>query len=465
MNKYNFLRFFTKKLSYFLIINRKYVIFSKKIGSLLILSSLPLNSASAAFSVSTVNSIEGVAPVFDTSISMSDFKYFGITVNGKSYYDNDAFNDGLKLLELSARTNSPSDLGTIDFASFPIPDINDVIDPDGDLVNPASIKPKTDDSIIVKWYDKTTENELSNEQLNQSFCQLSYSGVSPYIKVSGPIILSTKYGAPAHQAYPNTLLNYPEPQKEFTISFEPVVCGAKPLSSTGKNGSIDQWDPVLGFLPQESGVNFPTTGATGLYFDLIVAGVPANSLEWTEEITSNNVKVKLSVSETKIRVLLDGPVASSSSAMTATADAFVGPASFMIEGKDETTGEVVIQYPFTIKKWFVDRKAAYSQSSNKTYCSKLTGYGLAGVRDLTNASVGPVAPDDYPPLSTTNVHSRTIGAGISGEWGDLTLYENVRFSVAYWTKDSNYSVGVNDGDVRSGSNADIVTFDAFCVSQ
>lgn len=460
-----------------------YSSFLKKMAIPLLLSTYFINYSQAAISVHTVKAIQGTAPAFNTDlVSMTDFKYFGVNYNGNSYYDSTLLNNAFSALNLSAKTNKPSDITGLSLASFTVPATGEVIDTDGDNVNPMSITATQTDSVTMAWYDVATDTALTSAQLNKTFCELSYAGISPYIKVFGSINLNTQYGNPHQQTYPDALLSLPTPKRSFPLKINPIICSAMPdpLSLTaGTAGPATEWSSTLGFLPQESGNNFPTTGAKGLYFDLVIAGIDVTTLDWSNSVlTASNSSVILKYSPTKITVTLDGPFSkvkndpnnTPSDQTGAVADKFIGPASFNIQGKDKD-GNIILKYPFTINKWFINRSAVAHATRHITWCNELSGadYSLAGVRDMTNSSVGPAAPSGFPlPLSSTNNFTRRIGAGLATEWGWLSHYNN-GFQIAYWTSDQQspnvyYSTAVNTGDVRTFGTSTGTTYWALCRS-
>ncbi|WP_085165696.1 hypothetical protein [Gilliamella bombi] len=82
-----------------------------------------------------------------------------------------------------------------------------------------------------------------------------------------------------------------------------VINYARPNLLFGKNGvdisgvnfagPADIWNPDEGFLVQSTnpasyGLNFPTTGADGLYFDLVIEEIDARQLVW-EPVTHGGI--------------------------------------------------------------------------------------------------------------------------------------------------------------------------------
>ena len=89
--------------------------------------------------------------------------------------------------------------------------------------------------------------------------------------------LSTRYGFPNTRNFSATSVTY-----NINPKSSPVVCFAAPNLNAGREdrwgndfrGPASIWDQDNGFLPQSSyDLNFPTTGANGLYFDLDIVEV------------------------------------------------------------------------------------------------------------------------------------------------------------------------------------------------
>ncbi|SCC20556.1 hypothetical protein, partial [Gilliamella intestini] len=132
------------------------------------------------------------------------------------------------------------------------------------------------------------------------------------------------------------------------------------------------------------------------------------------------------------------------------------PQKFELVGKDRD-GYEVVKYGFELKQWFVIRQMPgtgrhsikssgykpsltekdrdknperYSHTNSQAWCESL-GYRLPHIRDLTNAKCtftifGPEvckgAVSATPISPAFQAYQRRIGAGMTGEWGDLTLY-------------------------------------------
>ncbi|WP_085248533.1 hypothetical protein [Gilliamella mensalis] len=281
--------------------------------------------------------------------------------------------------------------------------------------------------------------------------------------------LSTKYGIPNSRTFWGNKVTY-----YITPKPSPIICylATGSVEDLGNYaGPAYMWEPSEGFIPQSFtpksyNLNFPTTGANGLYFYLKIEGV--GPLTWPSTITKGGITVTTKPNSTGSRVLvtLTGPVAEQ------TSSPIVKPAlpqKFELLGKD-SSGKVILTYGFELNKWFVSSGSRYnSASGTATWCSNL-GYRLTQVRDLTNAicdnssglscegSVGAT------PSSSGNNYHRRIAGGFFSEWGAMDAYPDSEFEyVIYWTSDiSNKSksfgvssymgfiVGEDSSSLRSG---------------
>ncbi|MCX8596211.1 hypothetical protein, partial [Gilliamella sp. B3493] len=127
--------------------------------------------------------------------------------------------------------------------------------------------------------------------------------------------LSTRYGFPNRSTFSARSETYYVNPKA-----SPVVCFARPNLLYGKLGDwpsypswdfagpSSMWDPAKGFLTQETdplyyGQNFPTTGANGLYFDLLISG-SSQPLSWSP-VSQGGITVTMSnPTATSVRVTL-----------------------------------------------------------------------------------------------------------------------------------------------------------------
>ncbi|MWP61311.1 hypothetical protein [Gilliamella sp. Pas-s25] len=251
-----------------------------------------------------------------------------------------------------------------------------------------------------------------------------------------------------------------------------ILKSVKPILDFGRNsfaGPADIWNPKDGFLVQSTdpasyALNFPTTGADGLYFDLIIMG-EASGLTWTpvthEGITATVTRKTECNRECDVefRVTLTGPEARAQ--INNPHPSLIAkprlPQTFELVGRDIYGGEVV-KYGFVLKQWFVNRGNKIDNYPNtEAWCNSL-GYRMPQVRDLTNARAGRFGAT---PSSSGNHYQRRIGSGLFTEWGDMPYYTDAGFGVfyGYWTSDA---TGSNQFIVHSSGGAGSV--DSFSVS-
>jgi hypothetical protein len=257
------------------------------------------------------------------------------------------------------------------------------------------------------------------------------------------------------------------------------------------------WDPDYGALVQSTNpasyaLNFPTTGADGLYFYLLMVG-EVDELIWEpathEGITTILERVTkiqcfeiefnlcngINRSMSFLKVTLKGPEANSQWQNPYPSRIAVPrlPQTFEIIGRD-SEGNEVIKYGFVLQKWFVIR-GDYKYDPRKgwggtfqeqeAWCPSL-GYRLTQVKDLTNAVCidrgdGKDSTNPYfecpggkvgaMPSSPYNRAQRRIGAGFITEWGWPTHYTHINSAMWIWTSDSDgdyaYTTGTGSGMV------------------
>ncbi|MCO6561374.1 MAG: hypothetical protein J6574_09840, partial [Gilliamella sp.] len=263
-----------------------------------------------------------------------------------------------------------------------------------------------------------------------------------------------------------------------------VINYARPNLLFGKNGvdisgvnfagPADIWNPNKGFLvqstnPESYNLNFPTTGAHNLYFDLLITGIDVRDLTW-EPVTHEGITATVTnavvcdswipyedCKEWVARVKLTGPVARYrwDNPKPSVVKPRL-PQTFELVGRDIYGGEVV-KYGFVLRQWFVSRGQTWSIYSDQlAWCNSL-GYRLAKVSDLTNA----VRTDNPPisgaaPSSSGNYYQRNIGAGFFTEWG-YRSYSGFVGDV-YWASDATgsyqFPVGSPTGIVFRRSASD-----------
>jgi hypothetical protein len=235
-------------------------------------------------------------------------------------------------------------------------------------------------------------------------------------------------------------------------------------------GPADIWNSDYGFLVQSKdpalyALNFPTTGADGLYFDLIIMG-EASELTWEpvkhEGITATVTRKTECNNECDVefRVTLTGP-----EARTQWGNPYPNqitapklPQAFELVGRDRE-GKEIVRYGFVLQKWFVNRGAElYYYPDMVTWCSRL-GYRVPQVKDLTNAICSGLGSGSHcqgsigaTPLSSGNHYQRQIGAGLFTEWGFMHHYTGADFVLQnYWTSDTTrtgqFDVGADNGDI------------------
>ncbi|MWP69867.1 hypothetical protein [Gilliamella sp. Lep-s21] len=276
-----------------------------------------------------------------------------------------------------------------------------------------------------------------------------------------------------------------------------VINYARPTLRGGFGGPADIWNSNKGFLvqsiePQSYNLNFPTTGANGLFFDLLISGVDINKLTWQpvthEGITAtvtNVVNAHLWTPDYEergpvvARVTLTGPVATINQHKNPNPSPIAKPRlpqTFELVGRDNDGHEVV--YGFVLQKWFVNRGAESKPYSDQlAWCNSL-GYRMPKVKDLTNAKCGKHyyfpcrnGIDGAKPSSGEYGLQRRIGAGFFTEWGYVQDYYGANFVfLYYWTSDGveadriRYNVYAGGGNVAIPSDSPDTHFYAVCTT-
>ncbi|MCX8680319.1 hypothetical protein J3U22_11925 [Gilliamella sp. B2865] len=267
--------------------------------------------------------------------------------------------------------------------------------------------------------------------------------------------LSTRYGFPNRSTFSASNVTYYVNPKA-----SPVVCFARPNLMYGKlneggishdfRGPSSMWDPANGFLTQKTdplyyGQNFPTTGANGLYFDLLITG-SSQPLSWSPVSRGGIIATMSNSTTTSVRVTLTGPYATESQQNSSSPGRLTSlslPLTFELVGRN-TNGTPVVKYGFTLKQWFVNRGNVTESDYSRvlSWCNSL-GYRVPRVRDLTNASCRGEGSDRFcnglvgaHPSSPNNYYQRRIGSGFFTEWGAMSNYSGIGFNNGYWTSDS-----------------------------
>ncbi|OTQ75836.1 hypothetical protein [Gilliamella apis] len=304
-------------------------------------------------------------------------------------------------------------------------------------------------SIVDNFNNPVTRNEVLTICDGKAPYKLTLSNTSGTLK--------TRYGVPNESRFTAGRATY-----YINPKTAPVICYAKPLTL----GPIAILSPAIydwrtGFLPRSVtpssyDLNFPTTGANKLYFDLKLGGI-SQALSWAPVSHGGITATMTNSTSTSVRVTLTGPVATRSQWSSLNPGQIARPSLpqvFELVGRD-SHGNAVIKYGFKLKQWFVNRgdRNAYTYSSTSSWCNSL-GYRLPKVSDLTNATCQGYYSEycrayanevvGATPSSPENYGLRYIGAGLFAEWGAMSYYvgANVLEVARYWTSDelSNNSV-------------------------
>jgi len=269
------------------------------------------------------------------------------------------------------------------------------------------------------------------------------------------VILSSRYGVPKSTSFTASTVTYyikPQPMAD--------ICSARPLLEYNgeRAGPFSMWDTGLGFLVQSSepssyGLNFPTTGADGLYFDLVLGSIDTQ-LTWEDVSPKGDIKATMtylnSSDPSLVRVTLNGPVATPQQ-WRVDDPGWAGkkiiapslPQTFELvgKGKDSHNNDIMLKYGFVLKQWFVNRGNRTAPASRQgSWCLNLglgLGYRLPRLRELTNASA---CSEIYCPSvvypSNSYHYSRRIGAGFLAEWGNMQRYKDeAKQHYAYWSSE------------------------------
>ncbi|PXY93253.1 hypothetical protein [Gilliamella apis] len=439
-----------------------------------------ISFANYALTTKTTNIIYGSAPylTFDggrtrvtnsealLGISLSDGRTFTPTTNNSSSTNpielpvaGQSFNDIGMLV--------PRDTDSIALSSLIGTPYNYWGDDDGDGqgIDGITATGSLNVSIVDKYNRAVTRNEVL------TICKAPYK----LTLSNGEGTLTTRYGIPNESRFSASNATYYIKPKA-----SPAVCFAKPNADYINRGlSDDIYNNDKGFLPQSVtpssyGLNFPTTGAHNLYFDLDIGGINAQALSWAP-VSHGGITATMTESpyyRERIRVTLTGPVATPSQWRSDNPGQIARlslPQVFELVGRD-SSGNAVVKYGFVLKQWFVNRGNYEStHSSIESWCNKIGGYRMPKVMDLTNATCqGEGSNADCQgavgatPSSPDSRFRRHIGAGFFTEWGGMYSYANANFPqyggggwFRYWTQDrvgstqKFYSVYANNGRVFS----------------
>ncbi|PXY93140.1 hypothetical protein DKK77_06495 [Gilliamella apis] len=250
-------------------------------------------------------------------------------------------------------------------------------------------------------------------------------------------ILKTRYGVPNESRFNAGNATY-----YINPKAAPVICFARPnvLANPATRISAAVWEFGKGFLPQSVtpssyGLNFPTTGANNLYFDLDISGIN-QALSWASVSHGGITATMTDSTSTSVRVTLTGPVATPSQWSSGNPGQIARPSLpqvFELVGRD-SSGNAVVKYGFVLKQWFVNSGNSHYNyhSTALSWCNNI-GYRLPKVKDLTNARWDSFGAT---PSSPGNYYCHHIGAGFFTEWGYMKSYTGATFyGGAYWTSD------------------------------
>ena len=376
-------------------------------------------------------------------ISLSDGRTFTPTTNDSSL-DNpielpvagQSFNDIGMLI--------PTDTNSIALSSVIGPPNNYWGDDDGDGQGVSGVTATGSLNLVIQ--DKFNHRVVARNEV------LTICGAPYKLNLSNTYgTLTTRYGVPNESRFnPGYAAYYINP-KETT----PKICYAEPSYPPGEGTSNTVWERFRGFLPQSVtpssyGLNFPTTGANNLYFDLRIGGV-SQALSWAP-VSHGGITATMTDSPGhhynnyySVRVTLTGPFATYSQCQSnnpGRIDRPSLPQVFELVGRD-SSGNAVVKYGFELKQWFVGCNFS-TVSIASSWCNSF-GYRRPKVSDLTNATCqGEGSNADCQgavgatPSSPDNRVRRHIGAGFFTEWGSMSNYRGSAFGsreAEYWTSE------------------------------
>ena len=411
-----------------------------------------ISFANYALTTKTTNIIYGSAPylTFDGGrtrvtnteallrISLSDGRTFTPTTNNSR--------DNPIILPVAGQSFAdigmfiPTDTDSIDLSSLIGPPNNYWGDDDGDGQGIDSIT--VTGSLNLSIVDKDNNPVARNKVL--TMCKAPYK----LTLSSTEGRLTTRYGVPNESRFSASNATYYINPKET-----PAICYARPSLFAWAVISTAVWDEYKGFLtqsvtPSSYGLNFPTTGANKLYFDLLITG-NNQALSWASVSHGGITATMTDSTNSSVRVTLTGPVATPSQQQSdnpGEIDRPSLPQVFELVGRD-SSGNAVVKYGFELKQWFVVRGRDDYYFGMSPWCNRI-GYRLVKVMDLTNATCYEWSTDavcqNYrneivgaTPSSRGNYASRHIGAGFFTEWGYMRDYTgaNIDNGNGYWTSE------------------------------
>ena len=426
----------------------------------LLISLLLTTYRSQALTAKTSNIIHGNAPylTFDgglTSVTSSE-GFLWITLSNGVKFTPASNNSSINPIKLPNSGQSFADIGMLVPTDSNSIALNSLIgspnnywgdnDGDGQGFNGIAATGNLSLSIVDKNDNAVARNEVL------TICDAPYK----VTLMSTDGTLRTRYGVPNSSSFSASSTTYYVNPNEH-----PKVCFAKPNLIYGSNteingidfrGPVSIWNSNKGFIPQSTNpssyhLNFPTTGANNLYFDLDIGG--AGSLIWPEKIEHGGITATLEPNSTgtSVRVTLTGPTASPSQWVSSETNKILRPELpqlFELVGKDKD-GNVVVSYGFELKQWFINRGTdKYDYANTLSWCNHIKNYRLPKVKDLTNSVCSGIWSNfrcngivGALPPSVGNHYQRNIGAGLFSEWGYMGNYNNAYFGNGdyYWTGD------------------------------
>ena len=319
-------------------------------------------------------------------------------------------------------------------------------DGDGQGVNGVTATGSLNLSIVDKFNNPVARNEVL------TICKAPYR----LTLSNGEGRLTTRYGVPNESRFSASNATY-----YINPKAAPVICFARPdLWGIGSNLSDAIYQGRNGFLPQSVtpssyGLNFPTTGANNLYFDLDIGG-SNQALSWATVSHGGITATMTDSTNTSVKVTLTGPAVTDPNQWYSDNPSRIArpslPQVFELVGRD-SSGNAVVKYGFELKQWFVNSgNNEKNHSSVESWCNNI-GYHLPNVRDLTNGSCRILNSEDdcnglveATPSSPDPWFRRHIGGGLFSEWGMVEDYVGANFpglgsgaggtwTFKYWTQD------------------------------
>ena len=373
----------------------------------------------ANLTVETAQTIQGTLPRLSDELennlkNTGELKgLFGLRINNKSYYGDK------EIAQMPIPTAYPFN-ARITPAEIKQPNKNQFFDRDGDELDYLSV----DGDISMVWYyTDANNNEVEfTPKDNDSFCSLAneYKYAPFKVKLSANLVLFSKYGDPNNNTYPNSTIST-QPSVTYTILEDVGFCFARPELNPSKVGSSAkyQWNPKYGFLIQSNtdpSKNFPNTGFYGAKFDLLLSKDGITS-DYSWRIKQGSELVSISHDANVVTVKFNTDAAKDpGKAWTLVMGSGKGY-TVIIEGKN-LKNDKIIQYAFTIDKWFDVWKQGpdYAplidkvQNVQATCQAKPGNYRLTYSEEISNALVGQKGDVQF---------TREIGKLLS-EWGEAT---------------------------------------------